>query len=168
MKDYEDILSNGDFTKRKTRVNGKAKGNRYENSVAKILNETFETTDFCRSPGSGAFATTHALPEHIKVYGDLITPQNFRFVIECKNGYKVNLDDVLNRKSKLWEFIEQAKRDGKKAGKDWMLIYKKDRRKAIAITNVNVPGIDKAKLPGNCFLYQFDELIKLSKDIFFV
>ena len=53
-----------------------------------------------RSPGSGAFSTTHKLPDHLKFSGDLITPKNFRFIIECKKGYnKENLGSIFNLKS---------------------------------------------------------------------
>jgi hypothetical protein len=167
MKDYEDILSSGEFTQRKKKVNGKLKGNRYENSIAKKLNKVFDTTEFCRTPGSGAFATTHTLPQHIKVAGDLITPINFRFIIECKNGYKIEIDHLVNKKSAIWDFIRQAKRDGESINKDWLLIYKKDRRKGIAISNVSYPGIMKVDLPSKCFLYDLDDLLQLPVENFF-
>ena len=74
----DEILNHGEFKKKK-RVNSRRKGNAFEREIAKLLNTRFNTTDFCRSPGSGAFATTHLLPQYMKVYGDLITPENFNF-----------------------------------------------------------------------------------------
>ena len=92
-KNLDKILQHGEF-KQKRRVNSRSKGNRFERKIAKLLNERFETKEFCRTPGSGAFGTTHAsLPKHIKVHGDLITPEKFKFVIECKSGNTVELDD---------------------------------------------------------------------------
>ena len=90
-KKIEDILSHGEF-KQKKRINSRRKGNAFERKISTLLNERFETNEFCRSPGSGAFATTHKLPQHIKVHGDLITPEKFKFVIECKSGYTSDRD----------------------------------------------------------------------------
>ena len=47
----------------------------------------------------------------MKVYGDLITPENFKFILECKSGYDVTFEDIFKPKSDLYKFIEQAKRD---------------------------------------------------------
>jgi Holliday junction resolvase len=74
MKDNYDISK---LNKKKKKVNSRAKGSTFERQIAKILNERFNTSEFSRTPGSGAFATTHSLPDHLKIYGDLITPQNF-------------------------------------------------------------------------------------------
>ena len=82
MKD----IVNLEKLKKKKRVNSKAKGGAFERQIAKLLNEQFKTKEFNRTPGSGAFATTHDLPEHITVAGDLITPLNFKFCIECKRA----------------------------------------------------------------------------------
>ena len=96
MKDDFDVSP----LRKKKKVNSRAKGNRFENKIAKTLNERFDTKEFCRTPGSGAFATTHKLPEYLKVYGDLITPEKFKFIIECKKGYnEEQVSDLLNPKS---------------------------------------------------------------------
>ena len=122
--------------KKKKKINSRTKGNTFERKVAKILNDRFNTTDFCRSPGSGAFATTHKLPEHIQVYGDLITPKDFKFIIECKKGYnKEGICDAFNPKSGLHKMLMQAMRDGRSAGKPFMLIIGQDRKEPIVITN---------------------------------
>ena len=86
---------------KKKRKNSRRKGNNFENKICKTLNERFKTEEFCRTPGSGAFATTHKLPEYLQIAGDLITPSNFRFLIECKNGYSKDLkiSDFFNEKS---------------------------------------------------------------------
>ena len=70
--------------KGKKKLNSKAKGSRFERKISDMLNERFKTKDFCRTPGSGAFATTHSLPDHLRIYGDLITPKNFKFILELK------------------------------------------------------------------------------------
>ena len=92
-ENYESLLGFGEFSKKK-RVNSKRKGSNFERKIAKILNERLNTKEFSRTPGSGAFATTHKnLPENLRIQGDLITPTSFPFVVECKNGYDVQLDE---------------------------------------------------------------------------
>lgn len=125
-KDFEDILLTGEFRKTKKRK-GKPKGNSFERKLAKELNDRFKTKEFTRSPGSGGFATSHInLPEHMQVQGDLITPLNFRFVIEAKCGYDLNINSLFSKKSKLYEFIRQSKKEKELSKKEWLLIYKKD------------------------------------------
>jgi len=121
---------------KKKKINSKAKGNRFENKIAKSLNERFNTKEFCRTPGSGAFATTHKLPEYLKVYGDLITPKDFKYIIECKKGYnEEQICDLLNPKSNISKMIAQASRDSEKCSKKFFLIIGQDRKDPIAITN---------------------------------
>ena len=137
MKDDFDVTP----LKKKKKLNSRAKGNRFENKIAKILNERFDTKEFCRTPGSGAFATTHTLPEYLKVYGDLITPEKFKYVIECKKGYDgEQVSDLLNPKSTISNMIDQAYRDSKKSSKKFLLIIGQNRQEPVAITNdTNLP-----------------------------
>ena len=115
---------------RKTKkVNSRAKANRFENKIAKTLNDRFDTKEFCRTPGSGAFATTHTLPEYLKIYGDLITPQNFKYIIECKKGYtEEQVSDLLNPKSTISKMIAQAHRDSKKSSRKFLLFIGQNRQ----------------------------------------
>tara|TARA_R110000824_G_scaffold209686_4_gene395551 strand:- start:424 stop:954 length:531 start_codon:yes stop_codon:yes gene_type:complete len=131
MKDIVNISK----LKKKKRVNSKAKGGAFERKIANMLNEEFNTKEFNRTPGSGAFATTHQLPEHITVAGDIITPKNFKFSIECKKGYNdQTIQSLLDYKSKIWEFIGQAEKDAKKIKKVPMIIYQQDRKDILVIT----------------------------------
>lgn len=121
---------------KKTRINSKAKGGRFERKVAEMLNNRFQTKEFCRTPGSGAFATTHNLPEHLCIYGDLITPKEFKFIIECKSGYNnEGVYSLVNPKSDLYKMIAQAERDSEKISKKFLLIIGQDRREPVVITN---------------------------------
>jgi hypothetical protein len=134
MKDDFDVTP----LKSKKKINSRAKGNRFENKVAKTLNDRFNTKEFCRTPGSGAFATTHSLPEYLKVYGDLITPEKFKFIIECKKGYDgEQVSDLLNPKSSISKMIAQAHRDSKKSSRKFLLIIGQNRQEPVAITNHN-------------------------------
>lgn len=120
--------------KKKKRLNSKNKGNTFQRKVAGLFNERFKTTEFCPTPGSGAFATTHNLPDYLKIHGDLITPKNFKFCIECKKGYnKEGLGSLLNTKSDFWGFWNQAKRDADAAKKQPLLIIQQDRQKILVV-----------------------------------
>jgi hypothetical protein len=135
MKDNFDLKN----LKKPKKINSKAKGNKYENDLAKMLNTRFNTTDFARTPGSGAFATTHKLPSHLVIYGDLITPLNFRFVVEAKKGYNnIQLLDLINDTSILHGFITQNAKDCERCDKDSLVVLKQDRKKALAfVTRIN-------------------------------
>ena len=130
MEDNYDISA----LKKKKRVNSRTKGNTFERQIAKLLNDRFNTTEFSRTPGSGAFATTHSLPDHLKIYGDLITPIKFKYCIECKKGYnKENLYSLYNYSSEFWGFLDQCEKDSEKCGKIPMVIFKQDRYPTLAI-----------------------------------
>ena len=119
---------------KKKRTNSKAKGSRFERKIATMFNDRFETTEFSRTPGSGAFATTHSLPEHLQIYGDLIAPKNFKYCIECKKGYKnIKLNNLLDYSSQLWKFIQQCEKDSIKCNKEPMVLFQQDRQPILAI-----------------------------------
>ena len=135
MEDNYDISA----LKKKKRKNSRAKGSTFERQIAKLFNDRFNTTEFSRSPGSGAFATTHDLPDYLKIYGDLITPQNFKYCIECKKGYnKENLYSLYNYSSDLWGFLDQCLKDSEKCDKIPMVIFKQDRQPTLAIVPSHV------------------------------
>lgn len=116
------------------RINSKKKGSTYENQLAKKLNDRFNTTDFMRTPGSGAFATSHKLPDHLIIYGDLIAPSNFNFIVESKRGYnKLGLFDLINYTSDVFKFLAQNRKDCEKCKKNSLVIIKQDRKKELAI-----------------------------------
>ena len=155
--------------KKKKRINSRAKGNTFERKIAKLLNETFNLKEFSRTPGSGAYATTHELPEHLKIYGDLITPKKFKYTVECKKGYnKENIISLLNYSSDLWKFIEQSEKDAEKSGKEPLMIYQQDRQPAIAVVRKTSfpkrgPNIEVKKYR----IYYLDDLLKLEKSYCF-
>jgi hypothetical protein len=163
---YEKLIESGEFG-RKTRVNSKRKGAGFERKIAKLLNERFNTKEFARTPGSGAFGTTHEnLPQYFKVSGDLISPENFKFILECKNGYDVRLEDLFKPKSELFKFIEQAKRDALKANKPWLLIYKRDRQKTLVIHEGTFP-LNNFVSFGKYKIHLWDDVMSLPNFNFF-
>ena len=168
MQDNYDISS----LKKKKKVNSRAKGSTFERQIAKMLNEKFDTKEFSRTPGSGAFATTHNLPDHLKMYGDLITPQDFRFCIECKKGYnQINLYSLLDYSSKLWEFVDQCQKDSDKCGREPLVIFKQDRQRALAIVDYNIivdsNNIVLEKDKKKYRIYYLDDIIKQDRWFWF-
>ena len=155
------------------RKNSRTKGNTFERQVAKLLNDRFKTTEFSRSPGSGAFATTHTLPDHLKIYGDLITPNKFKFCIECKKGYNnQNLYSLYNYSSEIWKFIEQSEKDSAKCGLIPMVIFKQDRQPILAIIPEGVAGSEDFKYiqihnKKQYRVYLFEELLKCWDSMWF-
>lgn len=166
-KNQEKLLSE---LKPKKKKNSRAKGNAFENKIAKVLNERFETDEFSRSPGSGAFATTHKLPQHLQIYGDLITPQDFKFIVECKKGYnQLGMDALLNRKSKVWEWIETLERDMAASRKTGFILTAQDRKPSIVITPYNKTidkHIDKKVIVDKYIMIYLEDFLSLSNTFF--
>lgn len=167
-------LTNLMKAKNPKKINSRNKGNSFERKVALMLNNKFCTKEFCRSPGSGAFATTHNIPDHLKIYGDLITPKDFKFCIECKKGYnKENIYSLFNKRSFLWKFIDQCEKDSKACNKDPLVIFQQDRQKILAIVRSNTFNIDIKKIDiyrksnkeyNNYSIYLLEDLL-LNDDI---
>ena len=161
MEDNYDIS----LLKKKKKVNSRTKGSTFERSIAAQLNDRFKTSDFSRTPGSGAFASTHKLPEHLKIYGDLITPKNFKYCIECKKGYnKESLYSLMNYSSDFWNFIDQCQKDSDRANKSPLIIFKQDRQPTLAIvpydagyTSSNY--IELKRETRTYRMYLFDEIL---------
>ena len=160
MEDNYDISS----LKKKKRKNSRTKGSTFERSIAKTLNDRFNTSEFSRSPGSGAFATTHTLPEHLKIYGDLITPENFKYCIECKKGYNnQNLYSLYNYSSEFWGFLDQCQKDSEKCDRIPMVIFKQDRQPTLAIVPDYVKTIETLQYIE---IHKIENLNKLTYKIY--
>jgi hypothetical protein len=121
--------------KKPKRKNSRVKGTNFEIKVCRTLNERFETKEFCRTPGSGAFATTHTLPEHLSIGGDIITPKNFKFLVECKKGYNKDLQisEFFNKKAWISGVLYKVLAESEKANKEPLLIIKQDRKEELAV-----------------------------------
>jgi len=170
MDDNYDL---NELRKKPKRKNSRTKGNTFERQIAKLLNNRFKTSEFSRSPGSGAFATTHTLPDHLKIYGDLITPQKFKFCIECKKGYNnQNLYSLYNHSSEIWKFIAQSEKDSGKCGLIPMVIFKQDRQPILAIIPQTVAVTEDIKYieihnHKHYRVYLFEEFIKCWDSMWF-
>ena len=171
MKDKYDL---GMLRKKPKRKNSRSKGNAFERKICSMLNHRFKSAEFSRSPGSGAFATSHTLPAHLQIYGDLITPLNFKYCIECKKGYNnLNLYSLYNDSSEIWKFIEQSEKDSEKCNKIPMVIFKQDRHPILTIVPIenafdykNLKYIDIHK-NKTYRVYLFEEILKCWDSMWF-
>lgn len=125
--------------KEKPKVDGKAKGDRTELNLCKLLGTHFGT-EFTKAPGSGALATIReSLPEHAlkTLTGDLCVPEKFEWVIECKGGYEDDIDlaNALDGKPvpRLDEFIEQVSRDAEFCKRKPIICWKRNRKPWLAL-----------------------------------
>lgn len=144
--------------KKPKRKNSRAKGSTFERGVSKQLNERFNVKVFSRTPGSGAYATTHNLPEHLQIHGDIITPQEFKYTLELKKGYNdVSLYNLYDYSSTFWNFWAQAEKDAGKSRKAPMLIFKQDRKPTLAMVHASA-GFTSTKFIQ---LHKDDELLNL-------
>lgn len=132
----------------------KTKGNAFEKEVAKFLNEQHNTTEFHRTPSSGAFLGRDnferkgGLAEHVKdaLVGDLITPLDYPFVVECKSYKdKPSFYAVLNgADSTLTKWLKEVEVDADHINKQPILFFK--------ITNKGTYYVVPAKIVDSMML----------------
>lgn len=130
--------------------NPKQKGNRFEADTAKMLSERFKPrlgvkTGFYRNIDSGsAFGgsnvrrmETHNLD--YAVFGDIVVPRDFRFVIECKHySTAPKLTSIFTGNAQWDCWIKEAEHDSKSSEKDWLLVMKYDYVKPMIICEKNL------------------------------
>lgn len=152
--------------------NSRRKGNNFENKICKILNERFKTEEFSRTPGSGAYATSHKLPSHLVIYGDIITPQAFKYFFECKKGYNnFGIHDLLNSKSLFNQMLEECETIKAKNKKDFIFILCQDRRPPIAFMDSRLLGSPRTHYNsikvGSYTGMDIKDLLAFENDFFF-
>ena len=151
----DDILAEMNKPAAKKRINSCRKGKRGEREVVHLLMEHFKLP-FAKRPeefGSGGWSTTHEeVQEGLDLdhmAGDILVPKGFRFCIENKVGYDIeviNLFPDANRKRDeklIDEFIAQAERDSNRVGKEPLVFYRKDYCPIITFfpTRLMIPNI---------------------------
>lgn len=175
---------------KKKKIKSGAKGKGAEREIAKTLNERFAKIlaahptwgQFSRSVGSGnRWGQQVVLSEQAKqVYsGDLTCPEHFNFVIESKKGYNdIDLITAFTGKcGGLDEFLKQVEDDSKRVGREPILIWKKDRKPALAFLKCK-PGELQVRLINEGLnpifmsylewsVVTFDDILKLPDDFWF-
>lgn len=149
----ENILDNH---VKKKKVDGKAKGDRTELHLCKLLTKQFGV-EFSKALGSGSrWSQVGNLPEHAKktLTGDICVPEGFRWTIESKGGYEEDID--LNRVcdgpiARLDEFIEQVTRDAEYCGRKPIICWKRNRKPWLAMVKRDDQELDS--IPAEVFEY---------------
>lgn len=114
-------------------VNGKAKGNRFELTVAKMLSE-WSGEKFHRTPQSGALHWDNDK----RVVSDIVPPQGigFPFSIECKSQEVTwDFDTFITGTSPIWKFWSQCCRDAMSEKMEPLLVFTKNYRKIYVMMN---------------------------------
>jgi len=153
MKNENDDLDVDDITEnlnKPKRIKTGKKGKKGELDIVNDLNLRFVEL-LTKNPTWGGFSRTIGsgnrwgqqvnLPQHAKdtFTGDLVTPTNFKFVIESKKGYNdIDLFDCFSGRNRgLDEFLKQVNDDSVRSGKKPMLIWRKDRKEKLVFLKQN-------------------------------
>jgi hypothetical protein len=150
---------------KKKRVASKAKGNTNERAICKILATELPPFKFIRSQGSGAIVggknfelNAHLYSQEALHYfvSDIICSnekdvgKKFRWVIEAK-AYKdaEKLEVFLNKKSKVYLWLEEVRIDAEKISKEGMVIFKFNNTPFYVAVNkeIQLPPVDFILLP---------------------
>ena len=131
----------------------KTKGSAFENDMSKLLNATYGTEQFARTPGSGAWmgrsnsAKKSGVAQEAQdtLRGDLITPKDFPYIIECKNYadspayHKI----IQGPDAKLDGWLKEVEFDATEAELEPMLWFKTTRKGAyVAVKSKLLVGVD--------------------------
>lgn len=174
FEDTDDFVCDDLLAKKKRKkVDGKKKGNRMELELRKVFTKRFGE-GFSRSVGSGnRWGQEVHLPKHAREVfsGDLVVPQGFKFVLECKGGYDgIDMSSIFVRgNSELDSFLDQVTADSKRCHRKPMLCWKKTRKPWLAFVLTE-------DLAGHSFKYELhygkwtgvalDYLLKLEDSFF--
>jgi hypothetical protein len=119
---------------------GRAKGYGFENQIAKLFSTWWGIEkSFVRSPGSGAWGKLSKFVGNCPA-GDLVTPDEFPFTIECKKCEDIQLHHILINSEgcsiACW-LKKLEEEDCKISGKRPMLIFSKNNWKAYVVVRCN-------------------------------
>lgn len=177
--DIEDIF--GDDGKKKPIKSGQ-KGKRNEREICELLNERFNNLlkannwgEFNRSLGSGnRWGQKVKLSKHAAdtFTGDIAAPENFKFVLESKAGYNIDLCNVfLGGDRQLDLFLEQVTHDSeglKKFGvhREPLCLWKKDRKPRLAFIKADL-NYEYSMKYRDWTVVAFEDLLKEPDSFFF-
>jgi hypothetical protein len=107
--------------------------------------------------------------------GDIICPENFKFVLESKGGYNdIDLCSSFdNGQKELDEFLRQVSDDSKRSGRCPLLLWKKDRKPRLAFlksTDISpdiYTNFEYFMKYRNWIAVSFEDLMKLEDKFFF-
>lgn len=157
----------------------KQKGNSFERKIANLLSERFKTKtgidkSFRRNADSGSFfggsnvKRTEQYDTEKATFGDIITPANFAFSIECKH-YKAapSFSLLMKQDVKEWDkWIAQAGQDCISANKMMAIIIKYNNVDEFVILNESF-GLKTVINYKQFSIVTLESFLTLSDDTFF-
>ena len=141
-------------------INSKAKGNRFELKVAKLLTVRFGV-DFSRVPCSGGL---HWQGDS-RVSGDIVPPVDWfwPYSLECKDrSFELSIPQLMAGKGPLSDWYEQANKDAMRAGDGYapVVVFNVARRGIYALideSQINTyRPINSIVLPNDLVILDFD------------
>ena len=160
-------------------MNSNAKGNAREREVCLDLETRFNMS-FTRTIQSGASATRSTFSKKPREKfikentGDIFTPQNFRFTIEAKHYSSFDVFSYWSQNCLLDSWFSQAKSDAARIQKEFLVLFKFNRRKKMAMMDVlNKKLIAELKIKFVQFSQDYliltqNDLFSLPDDFFFI
>jgi hypothetical protein len=166
------------MTTEKKRVNSKNKGANNERALCKLLAKELAPFKFIRSQASGAIIGGKNFETNAHLYSqeamhffvsDIVCSneqeinQKFRFCIEAKHYKEADkLELLLNGKSNIYKWIEQATTDGNKVNKPSLVIFKYNNTPfyVAAPQNIELPVDRILILPTGHQLCYLEDLLK--------
>ena len=88
-------------------------------------------------------------------------------MVECKNGYDVQLDDLFKHKSDFKSFIKQAQSDAAASNKKWLVVYQKTRRMAIVVVSERYKVSPELVLDNKYYIYPLEQFLQLPDEVFY-
>jgi hypothetical protein len=171
------------FNKKPKKIKSGKKGKRVELELVKNLNHRFQKIlasnpdlgSFSRSIGSGNRwgQHVHLSKNASNTYsGDIVCPDNFKFVLESKGGYNdIDLCSVFGGgQSELDGFLDQVTSDSERCGRKPLLLWKKDRKPRLAFLKAkDLPPMElKCSMKyKDWIVVNYDDLMSLDDGFFF-
>ncbi len=157
---------------KKKPINGKKKGNRVENELARILSERFNRK-FTRVPMSGGWGTINRASgireDALEVLsGDLMAPKDFKFSIESKSRMDFNFWDFINEDTKeldIDNWIFQVENDAAATNKMPLLYIKINNRKPFVLFPKKL--YESTMTYKEYSIMRFDYFLQLEDSFFF-
>ena len=103
------------------------------------------------------------------VFGDLITPRDFSYTIECKH-YKAppSLAGVIKESVAEWDkWISQASTDATSSGKAWMLVVKYNNVDEMVFLEDEIPSVSPMMRYRGKSVYRWEVVLDQPDDFFF-
>lgn len=172
--DFDDIDFDDVLNRKKMKKNSGRKGKHGERTLAKILKKRFNF-EFSRSIGSGnRWSQVSQMPEHARqtFSADLVCPVNFRFAVECKNGYEdIDLVACLDRGNKIVDgWIQEVSNEAKRCSRCPLIVWKRNYKPWIAFIQTEL--LDKQEMKYKMdyrewTILSLNELLALPDEIFY-